>query len=225
MPNSKNQTTLIIAAVVMVVAVLGAALAYQLNSDKDGTSNNGDPKVKVSDFIECEAAGYQVMESYPRQCRDAEGNVYVEKIADDNDSNESPSQGLNYTVLGQGTGMTSTLPEGETVLGIKSTQADFQSLWNKAYPDASTRPSMPFIDFANSQIVAISKQASSSGYKLEVTSVSSDSGVINLLYSKPGEGCINSTVITNPFVIIRIDGGASQFKYNYSVKTVDCTDK
>ena len=34
----------------------------------------------IDSFEECAAAGYPVMESYPRQCRDAEGNLFVEEI-------------------------------------------------------------------------------------------------------------------------------------------------
>ena len=36
--------------------------------------------VKITNFEECAAAGFPVMESYPRQCRDAEGNLFVEDI-------------------------------------------------------------------------------------------------------------------------------------------------
>lgn len=32
----------------------------------------------VSSFAECEKAGYPVMESYPRQCRDGDGQLFVE---------------------------------------------------------------------------------------------------------------------------------------------------
>lgn len=35
---------------------------------------------KITNFEECAAAGNPVMESYPRQCRDAEGNLFVEVI-------------------------------------------------------------------------------------------------------------------------------------------------
>ena len=40
------------------------------------------PKAKpaVKNFQECIAAGYQVMESYPRQCRDSAGTTYTEVI-------------------------------------------------------------------------------------------------------------------------------------------------
>ena len=36
---------------------------------------------KVTDFPSCVAAGNSIMESFPRQCRDKVGNLYVEKIA------------------------------------------------------------------------------------------------------------------------------------------------
>lgn len=39
----------------------------------------------VASFEECLAAGYPVMESYPRQCRDKAGNVFVEDIGNELD--------------------------------------------------------------------------------------------------------------------------------------------
>lgn len=41
----------------------------------------------VTNFLECEAAGYPVMESYPRQCQ-GKDMVYVEEIAIDNKQEE-----------------------------------------------------------------------------------------------------------------------------------------
>ena len=38
--------------------------------------------VEVSNFDECVAAGYPVMESYPRQCRDSIGDIYEEETFD-----------------------------------------------------------------------------------------------------------------------------------------------
>ncbi len=35
---------------------------------------------KADDFATCVGMGNPVMESYPRQCRDADGNLYVEDI-------------------------------------------------------------------------------------------------------------------------------------------------
>ena len=38
------------------------------------------PTIPVTSFEECVQAGYAVMESYPRQCRDADGVLYVEQV-------------------------------------------------------------------------------------------------------------------------------------------------
>jgi len=41
----------------------------------------GEARYQVTDFYTCEAAGYDVMESYPRQCRALNGEVFVEGIS------------------------------------------------------------------------------------------------------------------------------------------------
>lgn len=38
------------------------------------------PKPKVKNFEECKAAGYPIMESYPRQCSVPGGKFFVEQI-------------------------------------------------------------------------------------------------------------------------------------------------
>jgi eight-cysteine-cluster-containing protein len=38
---------------------------------------------EVSTFQECEEAGYPIMESYPRQCRVSNGELFVEEIEDE----------------------------------------------------------------------------------------------------------------------------------------------
>lgn len=40
---------------------------------------------KINNFLECEKVGYPVMESYPRQCKTAQGDTFTEVI--DNDEN------------------------------------------------------------------------------------------------------------------------------------------
>jgi hypothetical protein len=37
--------------------------------------------VKVTNFEECAQAGYPVMESYPRQCRDSSGQLFFEVLS------------------------------------------------------------------------------------------------------------------------------------------------
>ena len=40
-------------------------------------------ETKITNFEECADAGNPVMESYPRQCRDEEGNLFVEEIGNE----------------------------------------------------------------------------------------------------------------------------------------------
>ncbi len=39
-----------------------------------------DPALQVLSFADCVAAGYPIMESYPRQCRTPDGRTYVEEL-------------------------------------------------------------------------------------------------------------------------------------------------
>lgn len=38
------------------------------------------PQMAITNFEECAAAGYPVMESYPRQCRSEDGQLFVEEL-------------------------------------------------------------------------------------------------------------------------------------------------
>ncbi|XOF35245.1 MAG: hypothetical protein ACL93V_08155 [Candidatus Electrothrix sp. YB6] len=42
----------------------------------------------ITSFEECEAAGYPVMESHPRQCR-ADGQIFTEELAPSDQPNQS----------------------------------------------------------------------------------------------------------------------------------------
>ena len=58
----------IIASIIGIIVVL-AALAIWLFYFKS-------PSLKVQNFDECIKAGYPVLESYPRQCKTADGKTF-----------------------------------------------------------------------------------------------------------------------------------------------------
>lgn len=60
----------IIIGIVVLSALVYAVLAFDIPY-----------RDKVDDFETCAAFGNPVMESYPRQCRDKKGNLYVENIS------------------------------------------------------------------------------------------------------------------------------------------------
>jgi hypothetical protein len=74
-------------SIVLVIAILVvAALAVWLWQE--------DRAIAVTNFDECVAAGNPVMESYPRQCRSADGQLFVEELDEplpgDDDDTEVP---------------------------------------------------------------------------------------------------------------------------------------
>lgn len=60
----------------------------EMPTEKCGVSDEKPQELTVTNFTECEAAGYPVMESYPRQCQ-GKDMVYVEEIAIDNKEEET----------------------------------------------------------------------------------------------------------------------------------------
>lgn len=60
-----------IGVIAVIVVVLGI---YLVTREK--------PVAEVNSFESCAAAGYPVMESYPRQCRTPDGRTYAEELAE-----------------------------------------------------------------------------------------------------------------------------------------------
>ncbi len=63
---------LLVAGIFVVLAMWVYAVAPKMQPSM--------PEPVISNFEECAAAGNPVMESYPRQCRGADGRLFVEEI-------------------------------------------------------------------------------------------------------------------------------------------------
>lgn len=88
-PSSSNHNNLFILGIFVVVFFLG--WMWRASYEKSGTSQEF-PLIAKS-FDECVAMGNAVMESYPRQCRDASGQSFMEQLG-----NESEKQDLIHLV-------------------------------------------------------------------------------------------------------------------------------
>lgn len=62
---------------VLVIAAIGAALWFMTKPEEQAVVINDS---EILSFADCEAAGYPVMESYPRQCKTKDGRTYAEEL-------------------------------------------------------------------------------------------------------------------------------------------------
>ena len=87
-----------IIAIFLLVAV-GAGVLYTVLQEKEDV-------VAVASFEECVAAGYSVMESYPRQCKAPDGKTFSEYIGNELEksdlirvTNPRPNQGISSPLV------------------------------------------------------------------------------------------------------------------------------
>ena len=69
----------VIGIIIGVAGVAGFALASEF-SKKTGDITPAKQTFEINSFEDCANAGFAVMESYPRQCRDGDGNTFVEDV-------------------------------------------------------------------------------------------------------------------------------------------------
>ncbi len=79
---------LLVLVVLSALATVGFYLSEYKGNDEivinnPDASKGSSPSETVNNFDECEAAGYPIMESYPRQCTTPDGEIFVEGIGNE----------------------------------------------------------------------------------------------------------------------------------------------
>ena len=77
----------VLIVVIFTIVIVGIFVLVQLFDLNQGGPLSP-PISSIDNFDECMAAGNPVMESYPRQCRTAEGELFVEKIDKNSDKSD-----------------------------------------------------------------------------------------------------------------------------------------
>ncbi len=88
MRNQKGAINITVVVFIVLIAILmvGAAWYYESNKEEatttntDGSGMGGGPMIS---FLDCEGAGYTVVESYPRKCTGPDGEVFTEDIGNE----------------------------------------------------------------------------------------------------------------------------------------------
>jgi putative hemolysin len=79
MQFSKKLTFAILAFVAIIITIIVATVVISTKNKVEAPENEDE----ITSFVECEAAGFPIMESYPRQCA-ANGETFVEEIDNSN---------------------------------------------------------------------------------------------------------------------------------------------
>lgn len=80
----------ILAVFIFLLVLFGVGFAFY---SSPRLQNGGAQQVSVSSFIECMNAGNPIMESYPRQCRSADGKTFTEEVSEQPTLEETPEIG------------------------------------------------------------------------------------------------------------------------------------
>ena len=105
----KDKLSIILISIIFALLLIISYLVYLVFFAKEKDKDTDDNSEKVTNFIECEKAGGIVMESYPRQCKSPNGDMFVEIIDIDEQAEESEE-----VVEGDST----TVEEKEAVLAL-----------------------------------------------------------------------------------------------------------
>ena len=162
----------------------------------------------VSSFQECSAAGFEIMESYPRQCN-AYGKNFVEVI----DENDLENEILQID-KGEGGGNLS-MERGNYI--INSSEE-----WNRIFGNSGIDPE---IDFNEKTVVAVVMgQKSSGGYSVSLKQLEVKEDKIEFMVEEisPGENCFVTQSLTNPYQIIAIDKTEKSISFIGSTVINDC---
>lgn len=109
----------ILIALVVIAGLIAAAGMYKFNylANQPGYSPDGN-KITVTNYDECEAAGYPVLESYPEQCSDGQTtfvNQFDADVPDLDDGEEGSAE----------TGVTPDTPaDSDVIIGMTVAAAE-----------------------------------------------------------------------------------------------------
>lgn len=96
------------------------------------------PQPIITNFEECAAAGNPVMESYPRQCRSADGRLFVEDVPPVGDPNQTSNEGMTFNgcaVAGCSQQLCVSADEAATIVTTCEYRAEYA-----CYREASCEP-------------------------------------------------------------------------------------
>jgi len=134
---------------------------------------------------------------------------------------QSVSNKIEFTLIKEGTN-SGFITKKEQVI---TNPTDFENEWNIALANYLERNPVPNFDFNNNQIILITMgEQTSGGHTIRTDSVTFTESTItlNATASKPGNDCMTTSVMTQPFQIINIPKSNKKIEFNITEHTYNC---
>jgi hypothetical protein len=134
-------------------------------------------------------------------------------------SGDGSGQGVSHEVLARGDQVPATMEGGEAMRVFVSAAA-FREAWQALVGESPPAPG-----FDRHRVVWLrGGRRPTAGHRLRVESVRRDSGalVIRHVEQRPGEGCLAATVVTYPWLLVRVPAGDARIETRRRVESVDC---
>ena len=104
-------------------------------------------------------------------------------------------------------------------------QEEWAEFWSDHQSHVMPPPALPQLDFSRDMVIAaVDRQQPSGGYSLEIAGVQAPGGELEVALTRtvPGEGCVVTQVITQPYHIVRTDRVDQEPRIALEERTDDC---
>lgn len=139
------------------------------------------------------------------------------------EASRSGQQSDGYQLITTDEGLSGGLEAQRTVTVFN--QSDLQALWNEVYASVEPQPPVPSIDFTGNAVVGyFSGLQQNGGYTIKVDSVRKTATTtdVTFLQTQPGEGCMTTSVITKPYILISIPNDGTVINVTVTRETRSC---
>ena len=106
-------------------------------------------------------------------------------------------------------------------------ESQFNEFWESLHQSKTPIPELPEVDFNNQMVIAATMETQpSGGFSIEITQVRLKSGIlgVQILSTKPGDGCITTAALTTPYHLIKVDKRSEEVEFLEEEKINDCSE-
>lgn len=189
----------IIVFVIALLAVAGA-ISFVIRQQKIAS---------IDSFEECEASGYEILKSFPPQCRTPDGRIFGQRVQTGTE--------VAFTELKKGA---FNAIEREQQRVIRATE-EWADLWNEMFPTEMITP----VPFEDKMILAVFMgSVGSAGRGVQIIKILEKENLLEVYVQEelPGRGCVSAAVITQPYHIIQLRRIDKEVKFIFEEKVRDC---